>query len=197
MKKTSTNPLADCKPSDRLGIYLGESSRSLHERMAEHVEDARKFRVGSHIVKHWMEEHPKMTTMPPWSFKTLRSFKDCLTRQLTEAVAISLSSDSLLNGKCDYLANCISRVTVDEDEYDKKKREIKEELDEKERLLKLEEFKKEKSGKMAGVKRKISPTQCITRMKTKAQKTKPNVCSLPLVTFQYMMNIEMIQKGNL
>ena len=94
--------------------------------MAEHVEDARKFRSGSHIVKHWMEEHPEMTAMPPWRFKTLRTFKDCLRRQLTEAVAISLSSDFLLNGKCDYLANCISRVTVDEDEYDKKKREIKE-----------------------------------------------------------------------
>ena len=57
-------------------------------------------------------------------------------------------------------------------------------MEEKERLLKLEDFKKEKSGKMAGVKWKRSPTQSITRMKTKAQKTKPNVYSLPLVTFQ-------------
>ena len=34
----------------RKGIYIGESSRSLHERSKEHVADARAFRDGSHIV---------------------------------------------------------------------------------------------------------------------------------------------------
>ena len=145
-------------PPGRLGVYLGETSRSLHERMAEHVEDAVKFRSGSHIVKHWMEEHKDLGEMPPWRYRTIQSFKDCLTRQLTEAIAISLSNDSLLNGKCDYLTNCISRVTVDEDAYEKKKREIREEADENERLLKIEEFKQEKLKNMTGIKRKRSPS---------------------------------------
>ena len=125
-----------------------------------------------------------MSEMPPWRFRTLRTFKDCLTRQLTEAVAISLSGDSLLNGKCDYLSNCISRVTVNEDEYDRKKRELREELEENERLLKLEEFKQEKSGHLTGFKRKRSPTLSLTNIKTKTQKTKPNVYSKPQITFQ-------------
>ena len=151
--------------------------------MAEHVDDARRFSDGSHIVKHWMEEHPQMMEMPPWRFRTIRSFKDCLTRQLSEAVAISLSEDSLLNGKCDYISNCISRVTVNEDEYCKKKREIKEELEEKERLLKLEEFRREKSGHLTGVKRKTSPTLCIIGIQRKLQNTKPNMYTKPQITF--------------
>ena len=110
-----------------------------------------------------------------WRFKTLRTFKDCLTRQLSEAVAISLSGDFLLNGKCDYLSNCISRVVVNEDEYCKKKREIKEELEEKERLLKLEEFKREKSGHLKGVKRKTIPAPCIIGKKIKMKNTKSNI----------------------
>ena len=57
------------QPAGRLGVYLGESSRSLHERMGEHVDDARKFRSGSHIVKHWMDVHPSLDEMPPWRFE--------------------------------------------------------------------------------------------------------------------------------
>ena len=49
----------DDQPSGRVqtsreGIYVGESSRSLHERALEHVRDAQSFSVKSHIVKHWM-----------------------------------------------------------------------------------------------------------------------------------------------
>ena len=142
------------QPKARLGVYLGETSRSLHERMAEHVDDARKFQAGSHIVKHWMEVHPETSEMPPWRFKIVNIFKDCLTRQLTEAKAISLSGDGLLNGKCDYLTNCITRVTLDEDVYEKKKREMREEFEEKERIESLENFKKEKSANQTGIKRK-------------------------------------------
>ena len=35
----------------REGIYVGESSRSLHERASEHVQDAQSFSAKSHIVK--------------------------------------------------------------------------------------------------------------------------------------------------
>ena len=38
----------------REGIYLGEMSRSLHERALEHERDARAFSAKSHIVKHWI-----------------------------------------------------------------------------------------------------------------------------------------------
>ena len=48
----------------REGIYIGESSRSLHERALEHVRDAEGFSPKSHVVKHWMNSHP---TLLRWS----------------------------------------------------------------------------------------------------------------------------------
>ena len=36
-------------PASRDGIYVGESSRSLHERAFEHVQDAKSFSAKSHI----------------------------------------------------------------------------------------------------------------------------------------------------
>ena len=50
-------------PSQRDGIYYGESSRSLHERSKEHMRDASSFSKKSHIVKHWMLEHTEDMTI--------------------------------------------------------------------------------------------------------------------------------------
>ena len=43
----------------RRGIYLGETSRSLHERSVEHLRDSETFTAKSHIVKHWVNVHPE------------------------------------------------------------------------------------------------------------------------------------------
>ena len=110
--------------------------------MCEHVDDARAFKEGSHIVKHWMENHPSLHKFPPFRYKIRKTFKDCLSRQINEAVAIFMSEETLLNGKNEYMNNCISRVMVNEDNFERKKREFKEEKEEEERLLRLEEFKK-------------------------------------------------------
>ena len=55
-----------CNPTDqklkdsksRKGIYIGETSRSIHERAREHLKDAQDFSEKSHQVKHWMNAHP-------------------------------------------------------------------------------------------------------------------------------------------
>ena len=39
------------KPTDMVGIYIGESNRSVQERSLEHLNDAKSM----DIVKHWME----------------------------------------------------------------------------------------------------------------------------------------------
>jgi hypothetical protein len=98
----------------RVGIYLAESSRSLNERASEHMRDARNFHEKSHIVKHWMDRHSDMNQPPPFRFRVLRTFKDCLTRQLSEAININMSKDSLLNSKNEYITNCITRISVQE-----------------------------------------------------------------------------------
>ena len=99
----------------RVGIYIGETSRSLAERCTEHFSDAASFSKKSHMVKHWMLTHGEMDTMPPFKIKILKRYRDCLSRQVGEAIHILLSKDQLLNSKNEYIQNCISRITVQED----------------------------------------------------------------------------------
>ena len=54
-------------------VYVGESSRSLYERTAEHVRDGRKKEEDSHIAKHWQEYH-QGEEMPEFRFKIVKSF---------------------------------------------------------------------------------------------------------------------------
>ena len=46
----------------RRGIYLGETSRSLHERSIEHLRDAVIFSSKSHLVKHGANKHPELNS---------------------------------------------------------------------------------------------------------------------------------------
>ena len=128
----------------RIGIYIGESSRSLYERVHEHMKDARKFTEKSHIIKHWMNTHPELENQPAFKFRILKVHKDCLSRQLGEAVTIWLSKDSLLNSKNEYLSNCITRITVNEEVAERKVREAREEEEERKEKEKLNEFRKNK-----------------------------------------------------
>ena len=91
--------------------------------------------------------------MPKFKLRIRKTFKDCLTRQTSEAVAIMMHKGPLLNGKNDYFTNCISRVKVDENEFERKKREAQDDTDEKERLRRLEIFRGEKVIYMKGYKR--------------------------------------------
>ena len=140
--------VADPSPSSkgRVGIYLGETSRSLHERAKEHVNDASSIQPKSHIVKHWLEAHPELNNPPAFKFTVQKNFKDALSRQLGEAIAIYKSKDSLLNSKNEYVTNCISRITVQGGAIERKPRNRREEENEKAVELGLLEFKKRKVG---------------------------------------------------
>ena len=130
----------------RRGIYIGESSRTLHERSSEHHKDAADFNIKSHMIKHWMLEHPQDDKCPSFTFSIRSIFKDALSRQTAEAIAIMASHDQLLNSKNEYVTNCISRVTVSESTFERKERERKEEETEKKEKEEIEQFKARKSG---------------------------------------------------
>ena len=138
--------VADPSPSSkgRVGIYLGETSRSLHERAKEHVNDASSIQPKSHIVKHWLEAHPELNNPPAFKFTVQKNFKDALSRQLGEAIAIYKSKDSLLNSKNEYVTNCISRITVQEGAIERKMRDRREEEEEKAEESRILEFKRRK-----------------------------------------------------
>ena len=94
---------------------MGETSRSLAERTIEHFNDAESFSKRSHMVKHWMTSHMELDIIPPFQIKIVKQYRDCLSRQVGEAVAILLTKDNLLNSKNEYIQNYITRITVQED----------------------------------------------------------------------------------
>ena len=72
----------------RVGIYLGESSRSLSERAGEHYRDARDFNKRSHILKHWMNNHREDNVIPPFSQNYLPN--ESLQFWLSKAITLLL-----------------------------------------------------------------------------------------------------------
>ena len=84
----------------------------------EHVAGAVAFKEGSHIVKHWHSCHAEERDHPKFIFRNLSFYKDCLSRQVAEAILIHYY---------EYNANCLTRVTVEETKFERKKTERNEE----------------------------------------------------------------------
>ena len=72
------------------GVYVGESSRSLYERIGEHWRDAKNGNGDSHMLKHWLEHHGDQEGYPRFRVRKVGSFGDALTRQISESVRIDL-----------------------------------------------------------------------------------------------------------
>jgi hypothetical protein len=94
-----------------------------------------------------MQHHAEDDQMPPFTFTILKSFKDCLSRQVAEVIRIHYSKDFILNSKNEYNSNHLSRVVVEEDAFIKKKRARQEELEEVMEKRKWEKLKAEQSRK--------------------------------------------------
>ena len=62
------------KEERKVGVYFGESIRSLYERSREHVQDAMKFNESSDIIMHWRAYHKKEDSRPTFSFRVIESF---------------------------------------------------------------------------------------------------------------------------
>jgi hypothetical protein len=88
--------------------------------------------------------HGENKTLPPFKIKTIRQYRDCLSRQVGEAIAILLSKDNLLNSKNEYIQNCISRITVQEDMVERKRRIQKEDEEDRMEEERIKAFKSQK-----------------------------------------------------
>ena len=99
-----------CPPNSNIGVYIGESGRSLYERSTEHLEDAKNLKKCSHIVKHWALQHPTMISQPVFKFSVLKVHKTPMDRQIHEAVRIG--TDGKLNSKSEFRQNQIKRLAV-------------------------------------------------------------------------------------
>ena len=98
-----------------------------------------------------MSSHEELNIPPPFTFKIKKQYTDCLSRQVGEAISILLSNDQLLNSKNEYIQNCISRISIQEDSYERKMRILQEETEERQEETALAAFK---ASKRFGSKRK-------------------------------------------
>ena len=81
------------------------------------------------MIKHWADSHGELQEPPQFKFKVVASFKDALTRQVSEAVRIELRGAGVLNSKSEYSRCRIPRLTIDQDEWRTMKKAERKELE--------------------------------------------------------------------
>ena len=87
-----------CEEEERC-TYVGETSRNLYTRVQEHMSkyQSRKTRADSFIHTHQNERHAGQPA--EFEAKLIGSFKDCLSRQMSEGVHIRRGGPDILNSK--------------------------------------------------------------------------------------------------
>ena len=121
------------------GIYTGETSRSLWERAGEHMGAASGLDRGSHMVKHWFLDHPEEGSLPKFKFRVLGTYKDCLTRQIKEAIRVQHRPNNL-NSKGEFGGGTIPRLVVEKSDWERKVESIEKAKTEAEEDKKWENF---------------------------------------------------------
>ena len=90
--------------------YVGETARNLYTRGREHVSkyQSRKTRGESFIATHQDQKHTGL----PADFKAevMGTFKDCLSRQVSEGVHIRRGGQDILNTKSEWHQPALWRV---------------------------------------------------------------------------------------
>ena len=93
------NTCLACLGQSKTRVYVGESSRSAFQRGGEHMKDFLAEKLDSHIHKHSELEHHNDVAKPTFQFRTVRTFRSALTRQIAEAVRISRRGTDVINSK--------------------------------------------------------------------------------------------------
>ena len=100
--------------------YIGESHRSLTDRLGEHLKDLKAKKSTNSLVKHWDECHSNRKEAPIYSFEVIGTFRSSLERQIQEALTIENEEcDRIINSKGEWGRNLIPRlVNKEENEGD-------------------------------------------------------------------------------
>ena len=87
-------------PADRKAVYIGESARNLYTRGREHSQNYARGEQESFMKKHTLTKH--QGTEADFKARVVGSFKDCLTRQISEGVQIRRCKAEVLNSKAEW-----------------------------------------------------------------------------------------------
>ena len=95
-------------PDNNKSVYIGESSRNLFTRSKEHLSRYRQGINTSFMKKHQDEKHSGQD--PVYAARVTARTRDCLSRQVREAVLIRRSDRNILNGKSEWHQPALYRV---------------------------------------------------------------------------------------
>ena len=95
-------------PEEEKRVYIGESSRNIYTRSKEHLARYTSGTGTSFILKHQVNAHQGEDVK--FSAKVTASTRDCLTRQVKEAVLIRRSNREVLNSKTEWHQPALYRV---------------------------------------------------------------------------------------
>ena len=87
-------------PAEEQAVYVGETSRNLYTRSREHKRNYTKKEPESFMYRHEQDHHFGAET--EFKARVKYSFKDCLTRQIAEGVAIRRCEKMVLNTKAEW-----------------------------------------------------------------------------------------------
>ena len=93
--------------------YIGESSRSGHERGWEHWQDAANFHQGSHILKHMLDCHEGVSLdQMHFQMRVVKFHRSAFSRQIHESVVIQINRTKhhLLNSKAEFNRCALPRL---------------------------------------------------------------------------------------
>ena len=98
-----------CPPGEG-AAYIGETSRNLYTRGKEHLQkyQSLKRNKDSFMMKHQDEKHAGREAM--FRAKVTGTFRDCLSRQVSEGVYIRRSDKQVLNSKSEWHQPALWRV---------------------------------------------------------------------------------------
>ena len=95
-------------PDDTKSVYIGETSRNLYTRSREHLSRYRAGTATSFMAKHQTELHQGEDAR--YEARVTATTRDCLTRQVREAVLIRRSQVNVLNGKTEWHQPALFRI---------------------------------------------------------------------------------------
>ena len=69
-------------------------------------------------------DHPELSSPPKFKFSLISSFKDALTRQISEAVRIERGGVEILNSKSEFNRCRVPRLRIDQESWNMMKKKV-------------------------------------------------------------------------